>query len=107
MMDKEEKRIRVLELKHQELMTHIHTGSWIAFTIFVTILIWTFSFIREIMVANILIGGITMLALIIFCFVVFISWSNFFRKYSNSAKEIRDQIFKLEEEEMKEDKIKS
>ena len=104
MLDEEEKKIKALELEHKEMMTYLHTGSWIFFTIYVMALVLAFSVIRENREASILMGVIGTLVLIIFVIVAMITWSNFYRRYANSAKDIRDQIYKLEEKEIPEEK---
>ncbi|GEM_PF-4677359 len=103
MDEKEEKRIRALELKHKEAMTFIHTFSWITFTFVVALCVIPLSISAS--------GGeMTQLDLGLITLIVAILsiiGAKAFVKLKNDAKVIRDQIYKLEENEMKEDKIKS
>ncbi len=96
MMDEEEKRIKVLELKHQELMTLINTEAVIFFAIFVIAFVFIFNAVREKMMPNIRAGVIILLVLILFYFGAITTWDKIFKKKLDSAKNIRDQIFKLE-----------
>ncbi|MDD2665729.1 MAG: hypothetical protein PHD13_04485 [Methanocellales archaeon] len=108
MDEKEEKRIRVLELKHQELMTKINTDSMIIVSIFVMGFVVILNLYRENVMANIVLGLILLGVLIWFGLVSRNALNRQSKERFDIAKNIRDQIFKLEEEEkQKEDKSKS
>ncbi len=94
---KEEKSIRALELKHQELMTSIHTFSWIIFTVLVGYFAVSISNPESV-------NPISLISVLALIPLWVISQGHWVR----CAKNIRDKISKLEEEEkQKEDKSNS
>ncbi len=99
MMDKEEKKIKALELKHQELMTKINTESMIIVSISVMGFVYILNLYRENVMANLSIGLILLGVLIWFIRVSRNDLNRQSKERFDSAKEIRDKIFKLEEEE--------
>ena len=103
MLEEEEKRIKALELEHQEMMTSIHTFSWIVFTIFISFFIFSLSIIIRISEKCPLMGVALSLFILILSVIVFYAWYKKIREISHHAKEIRNQIFKLEEKEMGEE----
>lgn len=89
MVDKEEKRIKALELEHQELISFLHTLSWIMFTVIITGFLTSLSFSMNGEVKSALFVIILLMAApTILCY-------KGYREISNRAKDIRNQILEL------------